>query len=72
MRYAVDRIEKIPLCGFPQKIHIRAEKAGAPILLFLHGGPGVVNRHLIMENHADLCADYTVVCWDQREPPVPR
>ncbi len=66
MRYAVDLRQKIPLCGFPQMVHIRAARPGAPVLLFLHGGPGIIDRHLVMENHADLCEDYTVVCWDQR------
>lgn len=30
----------IPLNGALQYISVRAEKKGAPLLLYLHGGPG--------------------------------
>ncbi len=33
---------------------------------FLHGGPGVCNRHTIIKDHADLLDTFTVVAWDQR------
>lgn len=36
------------------------------MLLFLHGGPGVTNRHGVLARHSDLCDDFTIVCWDQR------
>jgi pimeloyl-ACP methyl ester carboxylesterase len=56
----------VELGGLKQKIHIRAEDESRPVLLFLHGGPGVINRHAIMTVHKDLLDTFTLVCWDQR------
>lgn len=61
-----DKKLKLNLGGFEQKIHIRTEDAGLPVLLFLHGGPGVCNRHAIFGDHSDLLDTFTMVCWDQR------
>ncbi len=62
----IDRKEKVLLGGLPQKIHIKSLDDNNPVLLFLHGGPGVCNRHTIMNDHADLLDTFTVVAWDQR------
>ena len=56
----------VTLGGFPQKIHIRSNDLHKPVLLFLHGGPGVCNRHTILTDHADLMDTFTLVGWDQR------
>ena len=66
MTYEIDEICKVKLGGVNQKIHIRGEKKSNPVLLFLHGGPGVTNRHGVLARHSDLCDDFTIVCWDQR------
>ena len=66
MAYEIDEIRKVKLGGVNQKIHIRGEKKSNPVLLFLHGGPGVTNRHGVLARHSDLCDDFTIVCWDQR------
>lgn len=58
--------EKVYLGGFPQKIHIKTLNENNPALLFLHGGPGVCNRHNIFAEHSDLLDTFTVVTWDQR------
>ena len=57
---------KIELGGFPQKIHIKTMDESLPVLLFLHGGPGVCNRHTIFADHGDLMDTFTVATWDQR------
>ncbi len=62
----IDRKLKVTLGGLPQKIHIKTEDETRPVLLFLHGGPGVCNRHGIMTAHADLTDTFTLVGWDQR------
>jgi pimeloyl-ACP methyl ester carboxylesterase len=62
----IDRKTKVTLGGLPQKIHIKSTDARNPVLLFLHGGPGVCNRHAVMTAHADLAKDFTIVAWDQR------
>ncbi len=64
--YSIDRKEQVPLGGLPQTIHIWGTRRANPVLLFLHGGPGVPNRHSIARRHLDLTDDFTVVAWDQR------
>ncbi len=62
----IDYKRKVVLGGLPQKIHVKTLDAAKPVLLFLHGGPGVCNRHGIMTAHADLTDSFTLVGWDQR------
>lgn len=62
----IDRKLKVVLGDLPQKIHIKGKDEKNPVLLFLHGGPGVCNRHAVMTAHKDLQDDFTVVAWDQR------
>ena len=57
---------KIPLGGFLQKIHVKTMDEAHPVLLFLHGGPGVCNRHTIFADHSDLLDSFTIATWDQR------
>ncbi|MCL2587816.1 MAG: alpha/beta hydrolase [Oscillospiraceae bacterium] len=63
---AVSEKRKITLNGLPQKIHIESKDGSLPVLLFLHGGPGVPDRHAVMKDHADLLDSFTLVGWDQR------
>lgn len=62
----IDRKEKVVLGGLPQKIHILGTNEQNPVLLFLHGGPGVCNRHSVVTTHRDLTDTFTIVAWDQR------
>jgi pimeloyl-ACP methyl ester carboxylesterase len=62
----IDEKIKVNLNGLRQKIHIVSNDTAKPILLFLHGGPGVINRHLVTVNHKDLLDSFTIVGWDQR------
>lgn len=64
--YLIDLCEDIVLNGDRQNIRIRAAKDGLPVILFLHGGPGVCDRHFVLENQSRLAQNYTLVCWDQR------
>ena len=66
MKYPIDRKERITINGLVQTIHIWGTKEENPVVLFLHGGPGVTNRHGIAKNHLDLTDDFTIVAWDQR------
>lgn len=66
MRYPIDRKERVLLGGMQQTIHIWGTKSENPVVLFLHGGPGVPNRHGMAKHHMDLLDDFTIVAWDQR------
>ena len=57
--------KKVELNGFKQKIHIKGDP-DKPILLFIHGGPGVCNRHMCCVYNQDLLEHFMVVGWDQR------
>lgn len=66
MKYKIDIKKKVKLNGFLQKIHIVGDDENKPVILFLHGGPGVCNRHTIFSKHLDLLDSFILVAWDQR------
>lgn len=66
MRYPIDIKKRIVLGGLEQAIHIWGTRMENPVVLFLHGGPGVPNRHSMAKRHMDLIGDFTIVAWDQR------
>jgi len=66
MKYPIDKKERVSLGGLKQTIHIWGTKTENPVILFLHGGPGVPNRHSIAKRQMDLLDDFTIVAWDQR------
>jgi pimeloyl-ACP methyl ester carboxylesterase len=59
-------LEAVNLGGDGQWISIRAQDRSAPILLFLHGGPGDAAIPLTRHFLAGLESDFIVVNWDQR------
>jgi len=62
----IEKKQKVLLGGLKQKIHIKTEDDSLPVLLFLHGGPGMPDRHGVMEANTDLLDAFTIVAWDQR------
>jgi len=66
----IDSIEKVLLGEVKQKIHIIGDDDRNPILLFLHGGPGVPDRSGVVRSR-DLQKDFTLVAWDQRGTGAP-
>ena len=66
MKYPIDRKERIIVGGLKQTIHIWGTLVENPVILFLHGGPGIPNRHGMALAHMDLLDDFTIVAWDQR------
>lgn len=62
----IDIKEKVLLNGLKQTIHILGSDENNPVILFLHGGPGISNRHSVVTKQIDLCDDFTIVAWDQR------
>ena len=64
--YSLDYREIVTLGGAPQHIRIRGTDEHNPLLLFLHGGPGVSDRHWVLKYQSSLADVCTMVCWDQR------
>jgi pimeloyl-ACP methyl ester carboxylesterase len=62
---AVSSLRYISLDGVRQAVLVRGDNRANPILLFLHGGPGVPEMPLSYKN-AELERDFIVVHWDQR------
>lgn len=54
------------LNGVSQFVSIRAEKENAPLLVYLHGGPGDAALPLVMKYNKTLEQHFTVVVWEQR------
>ena len=66
-KYALDESIYIPVNGDNQNIHIRSTNPENPVLLFVHGGPGVCDRSWVMPMQSQYLADrFIMVCWDQR------
>ena len=65
-KYAIDYSEFITVNGDRQNIRVRSQSADLPVLLFLHGGPGVCDRNWVIKYQSDLSEVCTMVCWDQR------
>jgi pimeloyl-ACP methyl ester carboxylesterase len=59
-------LETVRLGGDEQWISIRARDLGAPLLLFLHGGPGSPEIPLTRYFLTDLEEHFIFVNWDQR------
>ncbi|MGL9730067.1 alpha/beta fold hydrolase [Enterococcus sp. DIV0756] len=62
----IDSIEKIPINGINQIIHVRGEKKDNPVLLYLHGGPGFTDMPVSYLYQKEWEKHFTIVQWDQR------
>lgn len=65
-KFPIDEHHKLALNGTTLDVRIRGTQANNPVLLFLHGGPGVCDRHFVLEDQAPLADVCTLVCFDQR------
>ncbi len=66
MKYVLDQKLTLELGGVSQAIRLRSTDESLPVLLFLHGGPGVCDRHWVLRDQSSLAEIATMVCWDQR------
>lgn len=64
--YTIDYKKAIQLGGVEQHIRVRGTRVENPVILFLHGGPGVCDRHWVLKYQSGLADVCTLVCWDQR------
>lgn len=71
-------VKWMTLGGLEQWVMIRGENITNPVLILLHGGPGMSETSLFRGFNAALEKSYTVVYWDQRgagksfDPNTPR
>ena len=63
---AIAKLDGIEVNGDRQSLLIRGESRDNPILLFLHGGPGMPSMFLAHRFQRDLEKQFIVVHWDQR------
>lgn len=64
---SINTRETILIGGIKQYITIRGKDDSAPLLLFLHGGPGGSVMHYAQKFTGKLQEHFVVVQWDQRE-----
>jgi pimeloyl-ACP methyl ester carboxylesterase len=63
---AVASLEEIALGGAAQWVLIRGRDRNNPVVLFLHGGPGMPAMFLAHAFQHELERDFVVVQWDRR------
>ena len=56
----------VEIGGVPQGMIIQSVDPSNPVLLFLHGGPGMPEFFLQSTHPTGLEQDFTVVWWEQR------
>jgi pimeloyl-ACP methyl ester carboxylesterase len=56
----------VEIGGIPQGMFIQSADPSNPVLLFLHGGPGMVEFFMEENYPTGLAEDFTVVWWEQR------
>lgn len=63
---ALDYAEYLSVDGAELYLHVRGADSRAPIMLWLHGGPGGAERPLFRYYNSALENHFIVVYWDQR------
>lgn len=63
---SISTIEEITLGGVDQTLIIRGRDATAPVMLFLHGGPGSPEYAFFRATNPGLEDDFVMVYWEQR------
>ncbi|MDY5441543.1 MAG: alpha/beta hydrolase [Candidatus Enteromonas sp.] len=61
----MDSLIRLPLSNGPTQLHVASRKKQAPVLLFVHGGPGNPNRHKIFRHLKGLKTSFIVAAYDQ-------
>ena len=62
----IDSLERVRIGGIDQWIQVRGQDVSNPILLFIHGGPGIAFIPLAGSFQGPWEKNFTVVQWDQR------
>jgi proline iminopeptidase len=64
--HGIASLERVSIGGIGQWIEVRGENVNNPILLWIHGGPGIAFIPLAGAFQGPLEKSFTVVQWDQR------
>jgi len=64
---SIATLEDMKLGDYQQTLLIRGRNSKNPILLYLHGGPGMTELPLVRHFNAALEERFTVVLWEQRD-----
>lgn len=64
--HGVASLERVPLGGVEQWVLVRGRNVANPVLLFLHGGPGMPAMFLAHRFQGPLERHFVVVHWDRR------
>lgn len=62
----LNSLEAVQIGGIQQWIQVRGQNVNNPILLFLHGGPGIAFIPMAPAFQTPWEQSFTVVEWDQR------
>ncbi|MDZ7267886.1 MAG: alpha/beta hydrolase [candidate division KSB1 bacterium] len=63
---ALDSAEYLSVDGAELYLHVRGADSRAPVMLWLHGGPGGAERPLFRYYNSEIENHFVVVYWDQR------
>jgi pimeloyl-ACP methyl ester carboxylesterase len=63
---SVAELDRLKIGGVYQYVLIRGDDTANPVLLFLHGGPGMPMMYLAYRFQRPLEAKFIVVQWDRR------
>ena len=63
---SINSVEKLELGGVEQYMIIQTEDTTNPLMLFLHGGPGVPEYFIMKEENSALQKHFIMVYWEQR------
>ena len=63
---SIASLERVRIGNVDQYILIRGNNASRPVLLFLHGGPGMPAMYLAHAFQGELEKEFVVVQWDRR------
>lgn len=66
VKNSVAQTEDLIIGGVKQRIWIRGHSRANPVLILLHGGPGLSETGMFRQFNGDLEKDFTIVYWDQR------
>jgi pimeloyl-ACP methyl ester carboxylesterase len=65
-RLAIDLLDAVVLGNLTQWISVRGFDESAPLMLYLHGGPGTAQIMFTRRPQRELARSFIVVNWDQR------